>query len=283
MMGEGGGPRPCAEDEGEKIREAVHALRSRLPIAPKVFIVLGSGLGGLARSVADAVEIPFGDVPGLPLPGVAGHAGHFVAGTLEGVPVLLQAGRFHLYEGHDPAVVVRPVRIAAELGADTLIVTNAAGGLDLDLVPGTLLLLNDQINFQFRSALAGPVLEGEPRFPDMSAPYDAGLRARAREVAAEAGIPLPSGCYVAVLGPSYETAAEVRMLGRLGAQAVGMSTVLEVAAARARGLRVLGISLITNHGAGLVPGVLDHAEVLQRGAEGARGLETIVRGVLRRL
>lgn len=265
------------------MRDAVATLEARLPERPEVFVVLGSGLGGLASAVEGAVVIPFEELPGFPPPGVAGHAGHLVAGRIEGRSVLLQAGRYHLYEGHPPGTVVHPVRVAAALGVGTLLVTNAAGGLDLRLSPGTLLLLDDLVNFQFCSALAGAVVEGEERFPDMSVPFDPGLQHLALEVAAELGIPLPRGTYVAVTGPSYETPAEVRMLARMGAQAVGMSTVLEVTVARARGMRVLGFSLITNPGAGLLPGALDHAEVLEVGKGAALRLESLVRGILSRL
>lgn len=269
--------------EADRVREAVAVLEARLPDPPEVFGVLGSGLGGLTSAVEGAVTIPFEELPGFPAPGVAGHAGCFVSGRIEGRPVLLQSGRYHLYEGHPPRTVVLPVRVAAALGARILVVTNAAGGLDLRLAPGTLLLLDDLLNFQFRSALAGAVVEGEERFPDMSAPFDPELQRLALQVAAELGIPLPRGTYVAVTGPSYETPAEVRMLARMGAQAVGMSTVLEVTAARARGMRVLGFSLITNPGAGLLPGVLDHGEVLEVGRGAALRLESLVRGVVSRL
>jgi purine-nucleoside phosphorylase len=269
--------------ESDRVREAASILEARLSEPPEAFVVLGSGLGGLSSAVEGAVEIPFEALPGFPPAGVAGHEGRLLAGRIEGRPVLLQAGRYHLYEGHPPETVVRPVRVAAALGVRTLLVTNAAGGLDLRLSPGTLLLLDDVLNFQFRSALAGAVVEGEERFPDMSAPFDPELQRVALEVAAELGIPLPRGSYVAVTGPSYETPAEVRMLSRMGAQAVGMSTVLEVTVARARGMRVLGFSLITNPGAGLLPGLLDHEEVLEVGKGAALRLEALVRGIVARL
>lgn len=289
----GGGersPRPLGPAEGVpppaealRVEEAARALAERLPLRPEVLVVLGSGLGGMAGAVTGGVQVPFQDVPGFPTPGVEGHAGRFVAGELEGCAVLLQAGRFHLYEGHPPETVVRPVRVAAALGVGTLVVTNAAGALDRGLRPGTLLLLDDMINFQFRSALAGPVLPGEPRFPDLSTPFDPELRELARRVAREQGIHLARGTYVGMLGPSYETPAEVRMLASLGGDAVGMSTVLEVTAARARGMRVLGFSVITNPGAGLEPAPLDHAEVLEVGREAGLRLERLLRGVLRAL
>lgn len=269
--------------EQEVIEAAAAVLGPLLAESPEVLLVLGSGLGGLADEVESPVVVPFADLPGFPPPGVAGHAGRFVGGRIGGCRVLLQAGRYHLYEGHAPATVVRPVRVAASLGANTLLVTNAAGGLDPRTPPGSLLLLDDLVNLQFRSALAGPVLPGEERFPDMSAPFDPTLAGWAMETAAELGIPLSRGVYAAVLGPSYETPAEVRMLARMGAHAVGMSTVLEVTAARARGMRVMGVSLVTNPGAGLSPATLDHAEVLQEGQRAAGRMALLFQGVLRRL
>jgi purine-nucleoside phosphorylase len=250
---------------------------------PTVAIVLGSGLGFLADEVADAVRIRYADIPGFPEPGVAGHKGELVAGTLERVPVLVQAGRFHLYEGHDAATAALPVRVFAKLGVKTLIVTNAAGGVRLTFRSGTLMLIADHINWMFRNPLVGRVLEGEERFPDMSDPYDRELRALAREAAREIKVPLEEGVYAALLGPSYETPAEVRMLGRVGADAVGMSTVPEVVAARALGMRCLGFSIVTNPAAGLSPNPLSHEEVLAAGEHAGRSLGLVIRGVLKRL
>ncbi|PYP73522.1 MAG: purine-nucleoside phosphorylase [Gemmatimonadetes bacterium] len=264
--------------------EAVRTVARRIgSLEPRAAIVLGSGLGFLADEVRDAVRIPYAEIPGFPAPGVAGHKGELVAGTLDGVPVLVQSGRFHLYEGHGADVAGLPVRVFASLGVRTLIVTNAAGGVRLTFRPGTLMLIADHINFMFRNPLTGPALEGEERFPDMSEPYDARLRALAREVAREAKIPLEEGVYVGLLGPSYETPAEVRMLQRLGADAVGMSTVPEVIVARARGMRCLGFSTITNLAAGISPTALSHQEVLEVGRQVGQALGTIVKGVLRRL
>lgn len=262
-------------------RRAAEAVRDRLAgFRPEVAIVLGSGLGSLADAVDRTETIPYADIPGLPEPTVKGHGGELIAGTLEGRRVLLQRGRLHLYEGHPPATVVLPVRLFAELGCGTLIVTNAAGGLRPTVAPPALMLIADHVNLQFRSPLAGPVVPPEPRFPDMSEPYDRALRETARRVALDAGIRLEEGVYAAVLGPSYETPAEIRMLQRIGADAVGMSTVPEVIVARARGMRVLGISTITNFAAGISPEPLDHEEVLAAGKAVARDLEALVRGVL---
>ncbi len=255
---------------------------------PRVAIVLGSGLGSVADSVDSAIRIPYSAIPGFPEPGAPGHKGELVGGTLEGVAVLAQSGRFHLYEGHAPAVAALPTRVFARLGVRTLIVTNAAGGIRHTFRPPTLMLIADHINLMFRHPLAGPVEEGEERFPDMSDPYDAELRARARDVARAERIPLEEGVYAALLGPSFETPAEIRMLARLGADAVGMSTVPEVITARARGIRCLGFSSVTNVAAGLAGGAggaqkLSHQEVLEAGRGLAGQLERLIRGVLQRL
>ena len=266
------------------IAEAASSVARRLgSLEPRAAIVLGSGLGFLADEVRSAVRIPYAEIPGFPQPGVAGHKGELVAGTLDGVSVLIQNGRFHLYEGHEAQVAALPVRVMATLGVRTLIVTNAAGGVRLTFRPGTLMLIADHINLMFRNPLTGPVLEGEERFPDMSEPYDTALRALARDAAREAKIPLEEGVYAGLLGPSYETPAEVRMLQRLGADAVGMSTVPEVIVARVRGMRCLGFSTITNLATGISPAALSHQEVLEVGRQVGQALGTIVKGVLRGL
>lgn len=268
----------------DAIARAAAAVRQRLAgRQPHVAIVLGSGLGGLAQAIESAVSIPYRDIPGFPASTVAGHAGELVAGTLDGVPVLAQSGRFHLYEGHPPEIAGLPVRVFAALGIHTLIVTNAAGGLRASFGAGTLMLIADHINLMGRNPLVGPVLAAEERFPDMSRPYDPELRTIAREVARQAGVPLEEGVYVALLGPSYETPAEVRMLQRLGGDAVGMSTVPEVIVARARGMRCLGFSIITNPGSGLSDAPLSHADVLAATDRVAGQLTQVVRGVVQRL
>ena len=272
--------------KGKRRRQAssaVDAVQARLgSFRPSVGIVLGSGLGGLAQSVAGPEKIRYEDIPDFPSSTVPGHSGELVFGELEAVPVILQSGRFHMYEGHAPQVVALPVRIFAKLGVRTLIVTNAAGGIRRTFRPPMLMLIADHINLMWRYPLRGPVLGGEERFPDMSEPYDRGLRTLARRVARSEGIALEEGVYAAVLGPSFETPAEVQMLHRLGADAVGMSTVPEVTVARARGLRTLGISTISNFGSGLTPQPLSHEEVLEAGRAVAHDLERLVRGVLRR-
>lgn len=253
------------------VAAAAEYLRSRIESAPAVCIVLGSGLSAIEGELTDASMIPFEDVPGFPAPSVEGHAGRYVVGRLGGADVLIQSGRFHFYEGHSSDVVGAPVRIAASLGVRGIVFTNASGAIRPTLEPGDLVLLSDHINLMSRSPLVGPVLPNETRFPDMSAAYDPRLRELALEAALETGEPLHEGTYVAVLGPSYETPAEVRMLGGFGADVVGMSTVPEVLVARALGLRCVGFSVVTNQAAGLNPGTLSHREVLDVGASaGAR-------------
>jgi purine-nucleoside phosphorylase len=263
------------------VGQATEAVRARLDgFQPRVALILGSGLGPLADEVQSAIRIPQSEIPGFPEPGVAGHKGELIAGTLEGVPVIAQAGRFHLYEGHPPATAALPVRVFAGLGVQILIVTNAAGALRRTFQAGTLMLIADHINLMWRNPLTGPVEPGEQRFPLLHEPYDAQLRAHARAAAQEAGVALEEGVYVGLLGPSYETPAEVRMLTYWGGDAVGMSTVPEVIVARSRGLRCLGFSSITNAAAGAG---LSHDEVLTMGAAVARRLGVVLRGVLRRV
>lgn len=262
---------------------ALDAVRQHLEgRTPELAIVLGSGLGHLAERVTGAVHISYDRIPGFPLPTVQGHAGELVAGTFAGRAVIMQSGRFHMYEGHSADVNALPVRVFAELGAQTLIVTNAAGGVRRTFTPGTLMLIADHINLTGRNALAGDALPNEERFPDMSEAYDATLRALARQVAAERRIPLEEGVYAGLLGPNYETPAEVRMLAALGADAVGMSTVNEVIAARARGLRCLGISTVTNAAAGISDQPLSHKEVMEAAERVKDHLGALVEGVVER-
>lgn len=269
--------------DSDPVTAATALLRGRLETRPSVALILGSGLGALADAVEAPVSVPYAEIPGFATTTVQGHAGRLVAGRLERMDVVVLQGRYHAYEGHDPAALATPVRVAGALGAEVLIVTCAAGGVTRRLAPGTLMLLTDHINLTGRNPLVGPARPGEPRFPDMTAAYDPALRERARAAAADAGVELAEGVYAAVLGPSYETPAEIRMLERLGADAVGMSTVPEVIAARAVGLRVLGIALITNHAAGVVEGPLDHQEVIAAGAAAAGRLQQLIHGVLSRL
>jgi purine-nucleoside phosphorylase len=254
---------------------AVAALAARLgDFRPRVLLTLGSGLGDLADDVDQPVVVPYADV-GLPDSTVPGHAGRLVAGTLAGVPVLVQQGRVHLYEQAAPAQVVACVRVAAALGAETLVVTNAAGGLAPDLVPGDLMVLTDHLNLTGTTPLVGPA------FVDMGVAYDPGLRAAAHDAAARVDEHLVEGVYAGLRGPAFETPAEVRMLRTLGADAVGMSTVLEVIAAVQDGLRVVGFSLITNvHGPGVTT---DHADVLEAGRTAGPRLAEVIASLLPRL
>jgi purine-nucleoside phosphorylase len=261
--------------------EAAAAVRERLEgRTPGTAIVLGSGLGQFAERLGDAVRIPYDRIPGFPSPTVIGHSGELVAGSLGDRHVLVQSGRFHMYEGHPAALTALPVRLFGRLGISTLLLTNAAGGIRRSFGSGTVMLIADQINLSFRNGLFGPALPGESRFPDMSDPYDRTLRKLAREVARRRKIPLAEGVYVGLLGPSYETPAEIRMLERLGADAVGMSTVIEVIAARAAGIRCLGFSAITNPAAGVTPHKLDHLEVMEVAYRVAGELATLIEGVV---
>jgi purine-nucleoside phosphorylase len=264
----------AASQAADVVREIV----GRPIPAPAAAIVLGSGLGGLAEQIADAIRIPFHDIPGFPPATVEGHAGALIIGTLAGRPVFCLAGRFHLYEGHPAAVAVFPVRLVHALGARTLIVSNAAGGVRRSFAPGTLMRIDDHINLMNRHALAGPVQQGEPRFPDMSAPYDRALGQQLDAVAREMRVRLDVGVYCGLLGPTYETPAEVRMLEKLGADAVGMSTVPEVLAARALGMRCVGVSLITNVAAGYTAALLNHSEVLHESREAAGRFQALIAG-----
>lgn len=266
------------------VDRAAAAIRSRIGARrPRIAVVLGSGLGFFTDRIQDPVTIRYGEIPGFPEPTVVGHGGELVVGKVGGKEILAQSGRFHLYEGHEPGVATIAVRTFAELGVETLILTNAAGGIRRTLAAGTVMLIADHINLTFRSPLVGPVLRGEARFPDMSDPYDASLRALARQVALEQRVMLAEGVYVQVLGPSYETPAEIRMLDRMGADAVGMSTVVEVIAARARGVRCLGFSVVTNLAAGISPRKLDHAEVMETANRVAGELSAVLQGVIESL
>ena len=272
------------QNETVQIDEAFASVRAKIVSLPRVALVLGSGLSALADAFTAAVSIPYREIPGMPQASVAGHPGRFVAGILDGVPVVAMQGRLHPYEGHALGAVVLGVRLMARLGAQTLIVTNAAGGLDPSLTPGALLAISDHINMTGQNCLVGandPALG--PRFPDMSAAYDPELRARARAAADELGMTLHEGIYAGVLGPSYETPAEVRMLRMLGASVVGMSTVQEVIAARHLGLSVLGLSCVTNLAAGLSEHALSHREVEETARTSAASLTALVRAVLRRI
>jgi purine-nucleoside phosphorylase len=265
------------------IEEAAAAIRGRLDgRVPTVAIVLGSGLGQFAERLEDAVRVPYGEIPHFPSPTVIGHSGELVAGRLAGRTVLVQSGRFHMYEGHPASLTALPVRVFARLGIGTLVLTNAAGGIRRSFGSGTVMLIADQINLSFRNSLFGPVLPGDERFP--TCPTRTTPRcAPAREVARRRKIPLGEGVYVGLLGPSYETPAEIRMLERLGADAVGMSTVIEVITARAAGIRCLGFSAITNPAAGVTLQKLHHLEVMETACRIAGELAALIEGVVAEL
>lgn len=251
--------------------------------APVCGIVLGSGLGGLVSHLEQATSVPFTDIPGFPKATVAGHAGQFLYGRLAGKPVALMAGRLHMYEGHDAAVAAFPVRVMHALGAPVYVASNAAGGIRRSLNPGDLMVVADHINLMFRSPLSGPVENGDERFPDMSAPYDEELRTQMHTAGRSIGVPLHDGVYCGLLGPTYETPAEIRMLEQLGADAVGMSTVPEVIVARAIGMRTVAVSCITNKAAGLSAQVLNHSDVMDVGKIVAASFEALITEFVRQL
>jgi purine-nucleoside phosphorylase len=263
---------------------AALVIKSRLDgFLPSVALVLGSGLGALGERLDRPTEISYDEIPGFPTPTVVGHRGLLIAGRLGGVPVLVQSGRFHLYEGHSAAVAARPIRAFAALGIRTAIFTNAAGGIRPGFGPGTLMLIADHLNLTGRTPLEGPVRPGEIRFPDLTMAYDPELRALARSEATRLELPLEEGVYAGLLGPSYETPAEIRMLGRLGADAVGMSTVIEVIAARALGIRCLGLSTITNAAAGLSATPPSHLEVTTVAGQLAGRVGRLIEAIVTRL
>lgn len=248
----------------EKIRQAVEAVRRHTSIAPTVAAVLGSGLGALVDVESDRAEIPYSEIPHWPPVGVEGHAGVLVVGRLGGSAVALLKGRAHYYEGGPTESVAFPVRVLAALGAKTLVVTCASGGVRASLRPGDIVAISDHINLMGANPLRGPHEEAlGPRFVEMTEAYDRALRKRAAALARRAKIRLQEGVYVAAHGPSYETPAEIRMVARIGGDLIGMSTVPEVIVARQAGLRVLGLSLVTNRAAGLAKKPLAHAEVLE--------------------
>jgi purine-nucleoside phosphorylase len=266
---------------------AAASIREAIEIEPRVGLILGSGLSPLAESVENQVDFPYGELPHFPPSTVEGHVGRFVLGHLEGQPVAVMQGRAHYYEGYSMAEITFPVRVMQVLDIEMLIVTNAAGGLNPEFSAGDVMLIKDHINLIGMAGLnplRGPNLDQfGPRFPDMSAAYDAQLGALARDVAAEHGVPLQEGVYICLAGPSYETMADLRFLRTIGADAVGMSTVPEVTIARHGGTRVLGLSGISNvlPAEGEPVTATDHEEVLEAGKMLVPRLETIIRGVLR--
>ena len=265
-------------DQPARLHALEAAVRAHTEIVPEVGIVLGSGLGGLADELEDAVAIPFAELPGWPAATAPGHRGQLLLGYLAGRPVVMLQGRFHLYEGNSPGLVVQPVLLFRRLGARVLVLTNAAGGLDPSFGPGTLMVIRDHLNLTGRNPLIGPnAPDLGDRFPDMTDAWSARLRGRLHAAGAAEDIPLAEGVYVGLVGPNYETPAEVRLYAALGGQAVGMSTVMECIAARWAGLEVCGVSLITNAGAGYTGEPLTHEEVIAAGAEAGPRLARVIR------
>jgi purine-nucleoside phosphorylase len=253
----------------DQVQETVRVIRERAPgREPAVGIILGSGLGGFAQRFTDVVTLPYVDLPHFPHSSVPGHASRLVLGRIRGVPVVAMQGRVHAYEGYSPAEVAFPARVLCALGIRALVVTNASGGINLDFMPGDLMVITDHLNLSGFNPLTGPNDERfGPRFPDLSMAYHHGLRELLAEVSQRTGIPLKSGVYAQVSGPTYETPAEIRMLRKLGADAVGMSTVPEVIAARHMGVPVAGISCVTNLAAGIGHKPITHEEVAQTAAQ----------------
>ncbi len=248
----------------EKLLRCREQLREKTDFVPRVALVLGSGLGGYAAQIVEEAAVPYAELKGFPLSTVPGHAGRFVFGRVRDVPVVAMEGRVHLYEGYDPADVVLPIRLMGLLGAKALLLTNAAGGVNFDFRPGDLMLIRDHISTFVPSPLRGANLDVlGARFPDMSAVYDPALSAVLRSAAEKLAIPLREGVYMQFPGPAYETPAEVRMARALGADAVGMSTAIEAMAARHMGLRVAGVSCISNLACGMTDKPLSHEEVQQ--------------------
>jgi len=265
-------------------RAAASSVADRLGVkSPVAAIVLGSGLAALADRVEGATRANYAAIPGFHAPHVEGHRGELIRGFLGGKEVLLLSGRFHMYEGHSARVSAFPVRVVHALGARVLFASNAAGGIRRSFVPGDLMVIEDHLNLMFHNPLIGPVEPGDVRFPDMSAPYSPRLIALLEEAGKAAGVPLSRGVYAGLLGPTYETPAEVRMLERLGADATGMSTVPETIVAGAIGMEVAAVSLITNPAAGLSTVPLSHAEVVDVGAKSAQRFADLVTAFVERL
>ncbi|RMG68282.1 MAG: purine-nucleoside phosphorylase [Calditrichaeota bacterium] len=260
--------------------ETVNFIRSKTSQKPRVGVILGSGLGSFADTLEGLEKIPTESIPHFPRSTVQGHQGFLVFGRLEGVPILAVQGRTHVYEGHPVDRVAYVVRVMAELGVKKLLVTNAAGGTNPLFRPGDLMIIVDHINFLFRNPLRGPVVDAEPRFPDMYGNYHPSYIELIERIGLEEGIPLRKGVLFVSTGPSYETAAEVQMIRRLGGDAASMSTVPEVLVARARGIKVAGISCITNLATGLSPTPLSHEEVTEIAGQVQEKFRRLVRRVL---
>ena len=268
-------------DQFTLAESAAQLILARTPIRPKIGLVLGSGLGAFADSLVDAARVPYADIPSFPQSTAIGHAGCMVVGKAGNVAVAAMQGRVHLYEGYTAQEVAFPIRVFRCMGVRAVILTNAAGGINLSYSQGALVLIRDHINLQGVNPLVGPNDDCfGVRFPDMTHAYSRSYRAIAREEAGKLGITLHEGVYAALLGPSYETPAEIESLRRIGADLVGMSTVAEVIAARHMGIHVLAISCVTNMAAGILDQALSHAEVMETGARVKTTFEALLRAVL---
>lgn len=267
------------------IQEARTYLEQRTALRPEVAVVLGSGLGAFADELAGRIDIPYAEIPGWPASTAIGHAGKLIVGELAGLPLAVMAGRAHLYEGNTPAQATHGIRVLRAFGVKSIVLTNAAGGINLEYDRGGLVLISDHINLQGSNPLVGPNDEScGPRFPDMSEAYSRRFREIAKEVAAGLCIPIHEGVYAAMLGPCYETPAEIRMLRTLGADIVGMSTVPETIVANHAGMKVLGISCVTNMAAGVIPQTkINHEEVLETGRMVRETLVRYLKALLPRL
>ncbi|MFV0626230.1 MAG: purine-nucleoside phosphorylase [Alphaproteobacteria bacterium] len=251
---------------------------------PKIAIILGSGLGQIGEEIENAVTIKYEDIEGFPRSTVSGHAGKLIIGTFEGKEVLCMQGRIHLYEGHEPQKIDLIIKSFKKLGIEKLIVTNAAGSLNLDMPAGSIMMISDHINFSGKNPLIGVNNDGlGPRFPDVSNAYDRDIRAKAKEIAQKEGIKLYEGVYLMVLGPNFETAAEIRAFKVLGADAVGMSTVPEVLSAVHSGMKVLGFSVITNLGTGLQKQAQSHNETISEGQKASQNLIKLLKSCFKEI
>lgn len=271
-------------EELNKIIEASKFIKEKIGEVPETAVILGSGLGPLALEVKNPVYISYKEIPNFPVSTVAGHEGRFVYGELEDKKVIMMQGRFHYYEGYDLNKVTMPVLVLNHLGIKNIVVTNAAGGVNKSFKPGNLMIINDHINFAGTNPLIGKNIEEfGPRFPDMSSAYNKELIGIARGVAANNNIEVVNGVYVMFTGPSYETPAEIRMARTLGGDAVGMSTVPEVIVANYCGMKVLGISCITNMAAGILDQPLSHQEVIETSDKAGNDFKTLVKGIIKEI
>lgn len=271
-----------SQDHASLIAQGASALQARFgQDFPKTAIVLGSGLGRFAAALSGATTVPYAEIPGFSRSTVVGHSGNLIVGRAGEAPVAVMQGRIHAYEGHSPQAIAAPIRILRKAGVERIVLTNASGGLRLDMRPGTLMIIEDHINFSGFNPLIGPNDDSiGPRFPDMTDAYDSDLRSRLSQAARKTGVPVKTGVYIFAMGPNFETAAEIRMYGKLGADAVGMSTVPECLVARHCGMKVAGISIVTNYATGIASRPLTHHETLAEAERAAENLEQLLRAFL---